>query len=195
MLCPYCREPLSELSPECPGCKLELRRAAALLGPIPQIEAGICDQVEALDRRSYTRIRRRIERIDRRFPQVRIQILCRSFPRDHPLALYAFWIFNLGGISIGEEKGGDNHTVLLTLDPLAKKSAITIGYGIEPFIGEADLERLLDLGESAWQEKEWGQGILRVLDGLELLFESVIRELSSVFELPTSPDDGESREY
>jgi uncharacterized membrane protein YgcG len=62
---------------------------------------------------------------------------------------------------------------MLVIDPFREEAAIVPGYGLEPFLTDESLDRLLDLASPAWQNLRWTDGILRVLDGLDLLLESI----------------------
>ncbi|MEM9237879.1 MAG: TPM domain-containing protein [Verrucomicrobiota bacterium] len=195
MRCPYCQTPLRETTADCPGCKLNLSRAASLLGPVPRLEVGVSDNTRALDDKDKTRIRKRIRAIEQRFPQVTVQIVCESFPDEHPFPLYVFWIFNLGGLSTATEKAGDNHTILLALDPVAGKSSIMVGYGLEPFLSEPAIEHVLELAEPSWIDSAWAEGIEICLDGLEPLLESAVRETGKAFDLPVTPEAARGGEF
>lgn len=187
MRCPYCRTPLTELAAECPGCQLDLKRAATLLGPVPRLEPCITDHCEALDRGEIKELIKRIQALQLRFPQVRIQVLFHHFPADHPFALYIFWIFNLGHISRDEEKAGNNRSILLAVDPIASKSAATIGYGLEPFLAEDALDHLLDEAAPAWTDQAWAEGVGVFLEGLGTLLEAAAHAASETFLVTNQP--------
>lgn len=171
MRCPYCDTDLKENSPDCPGCRLDLRRAAQLLGPVPKIEPEVCDSSGALTPAEIKRLRKQVDEIARRFPQVRVQIVFRHFSDGHPIRLHAFWMFNLGAFSTETEKLGDNRRILLLVDPVAADSALMLGYGLEPFITDEELDDLLEMAEDGWRNKEWQTGTITLLDGLESLLE------------------------
>lgn len=195
MRCPYCQTVLTETAQECPGCRMNLSRAAALLGPVPRLEKGISDSIGTLSDKNRSRLHKRIKVIEQRFPQITLQITCHCFPLEHPFSLYVFWIFNMGGIETATEKAGDNHTIMLTLDPVSGNSSIMVGYGLEPFLSEPALNHLLEVAEPAWIDQSWAEGIGIVLDGLEPLLESAIKEIGSTFDLPTTPDEVRPGEF
>jgi hypothetical protein len=188
MHCPYCRTLLSETTPECPGCKVNLSRASALLGPVPMVSPRICDQPGLLDASARIRLLRRIDRFERRFPQLRLQVLCRSFPTEHPYPLYLFWVFNLGRISSDIEKGGRNRVILLAVDPGASRSGIMPGYGLEPFLKTGDLDSLLASASEAWGRGAWFEGFIQLIDELEILLEGTALRLAEIFEHSPRPE-------
>lgn len=167
MHCPYCRTPLVERSPECPGCRLDLDRAAALLGPLPPIAAGVSDADGLFRKGARRRLLKRIDTFERRFPQVRFQLLCRRLPAEHPFELYVFWLFNLGNFAAETEKDGDNRGILLALDPEAGRSALMPGYGLEPFLAVSTLDDILATGDAAFRQKRWTEGVLTILNALD----------------------------
>lgn len=182
MRCPYCRSPLTELAPECPQCRLNLNRVASLVGPVPRITPGISDSTGAITRREAKRLLKRVERIRQRFPQIRIQILVHHFPQNHPFELHVFWIFNLGGLFRDNEKAGENHTVLIALDPIANQSSVMVGYGLEPFITVNQLDEILEPAVPAWSDRAWAEGLEIVLDELEPLLEQAIQDALAAFD-------------
>ncbi|MCW1924613.1 TPM domain-containing protein [Luteolibacter arcticus] len=183
MRCPYCRTRLEEMSPECPSCRLTFERAGALLGPMPRIGPGISDLAGALPKGDPKKITKAINRLMWTFPQVSVHVLLHLFPTEHPFELHVFWVFNGGGLSPESQKGGENRAILLALDPGQGKSALMIGYGLEPYLGDDALAHLLELSEPAWKAGEWTRGILELLGGLDRLLESAALEVANGFGL------------
>lgn len=195
MRCPYCRHSLSELSPECPECRLNLQRATAILGPVPRIETVVSDSTDALSAAGHRLVRKRIKLLHERFPQLGFQVVIRTFPEDHPFELYVFWLFNNGGFHSDHHKAGDNHDVLLVLDPVTGRSSLMVGYGLEPFIDPESLEDVLAMAEPAWTDREWAEGVVVVIDGLESRLESALGEISAAFDMSVHPAPRKSRDY
>jgi hypothetical protein len=183
MRCPYCRTRLTELVVECPACRLTLDRATALLGPIPRLGLGVADLAGVLPNGDAAKIAKAVSRLMWTFPQISLHVLLHVFPEDHPFDLHVFWLFNCGGFSNASQKAGENRTILLALDPAKGRSALTVGYGLEPFLGDEALDHLLELAEPAWLAGEWTRGILEVIAGLDRLLESAALEVATGFGL------------
>jgi hypothetical protein len=183
MRCPYCRTRLTELAVECPACRLTLDRATALLGPIPRLGQGVADLALVLQNADSTKIAKAISRLMWTFPQISLHVLIHIFPEDHPFDLHVFWLFNCGSFSNESQKAGENRTILLALDPAKGRSALTVGYGLEPFLGDEALDHLLELAEPAWIVGDWTRGILEVIAGLDRLLESAALEVATGFGL------------
>jgi hypothetical protein len=168
---------------ECPACRLTLDRATALLGPVPRLGQGVADLAGVLPGGDALKIGKAISRLTWTFPQVSLHVLIHIFPEEHPFDLHVFWLFNSGGFSMESQKAGENRTILLALDPALGRSALMVGYGLEPFLSDEALDHLLELAEPAWQAGEWARGILEVIAGLDRLLESAALEVASGFGL------------
>lgn len=183
MRCPYCRTRLTENALECPACRLTLDRATALLGPVPRLGQGVADLAGVLPKGDAAKIAKAIGRLTWTFPQISLHVLLHVFPEDHPFDLHVFWLFNSGGFSTESQKAGENRSILLAIDPALGRSALTVGYGLEPFLGDEALDHLLELAEPAWRNGDWTRGILEVIAGLDRLLESAALEVAAGFGL------------
>ena len=173
MRCPYCQVSLHPQTTECPSCRLTFQRTVTLLGATPRMALGVTDSTGSLSASEIAKLRKKILFIQRRFPQVVLQIVVRSLPHEHPLSLYAFWLFNAGAFAGEARRGRNNHVILLLVDPTRQESAIMPGYGLENLLTPETLGHLLDLAGPVWEAGQWAEGIERVLAGLDKLLESI----------------------
>lgn len=150
---------------------------------MPRIGPGISDLAHALPKGDEKKIAKAISRLTWTFPQISVHVLLHLFPAEHPFELHVFWIFNGGGLSPESRKGGENRAILLALDPEQGKSALMVGYGLEPYLGDEALDHLLELSEPAWKAGEWTRGIVELIGGLDRLLESAALEVANGFGL------------
>ena len=87
--------------------------------------------------------------------------------------MHVFWMFNAANFAGDIRRGKDNHALLVALDPVRGEAAIIPGYGLENFLKTETLDHLLVIAAPAWQSARWADGILGVLEGLDLLLESI----------------------
>jgi len=172
MQCPYCQTPLSPAAEECPACRLNFARAKQLLGVVPQFRQLVADTPGLLNARTQARIRRLLGKMQRHYPQVVLQVVVHPFPEAHPFALHVFWLFNAAVFTSDSLRGKNCHLILLVVDPGRGEAALMPGYGLEPYLPATALDHLLALSEPDWVAGRWGQGVERVLEGLDQLLAS-----------------------
>ena len=111
-------------------------------------------------------MRKSIQRLQRRFPQLTVQLVMHRFPADHPFALHAFWLFNAGAFAGEGKRGKDNHALLILIDPARQETAIVPGYGLEQLLKREALDHLLEMAGPAFQAAQWQVGLEVLFDGL-----------------------------
>lgn len=173
MRCPYCQTPVHASAPECPACRLTYPRTCALVGALPRLCPVVADTTSLLSASEQAKLKRRIHGIQRRFPQLVLQVVMHNLPLEHPFSMHVFWLFNAGAFAGDMNRGKDNHGLLIIVDPNRGESAIMPGYGLEPFLTHEALDHLLELAGPAWENGRWADGIHRVLDGLDPLLETI----------------------
>ena len=173
MQCPFCQTLLQATTPECPACRLTYPRTTMLLGVLPRLAQGVADTTQSLNQAEQQKLRKKIAGLQRRFPQLVLQLVIHQFPTEHPFSMHAFWLFNAGNFAGDSRRGKDNHSILLALDPTRREAAIVPGYGLEPFMRSETLDHLLRLGDISWQSSKWADGLVQVLEGLDSLLESI----------------------
>jgi len=195
MRCPYCSHPLAETAVECLHCHLTLDRATAILGAVPRISRGVCDTTGTLSKKEAQKIAKLGGKLAWTFPQISLHVLLHHFPQEHPFSLHVFWLFNCGGLSTESSRGENNHAILLAIDPRQGRSALTVGYGLEPFLSDEAMDHLLELSEPAWKNGHWTRGILDVIAGLDRLLENAALEVAAGFGLKAQAESGRGKEF
>jgi uncharacterized membrane protein YgcG len=187
MLCPFCQTLLIADAQECPACRITFPRTSALVGALPRLSPVLADTTGQIDPHDQAKLKKRIAAIQRRFPQLVLQVVMHVFPTEHPFSMHVFWLFNAGNFAGDSKRGKENHALLIALDPNRSEAAIMPGYGLETFLKPEALDHLLELAGPAWQNSRWTDGIMRVLDGLDQLLESIA--------IPIEPALGRLGEY
>lgn len=182
--CPYCRTPLVETSPACPNCQLDLDRANKVMGPVPLLSgSGLTVLTQPLDAAGERPILRSIHAFRRHFPQCRVNVLISRFPEEFPPASHLFWLFNSGGLSEGGHIRGKNRDILIGIDPFIQTAALIVGYGLEPFLEQDDLDQVVQGAAPRLQSGDLSGGVVSIIEGLSQLMESVSRDLPAMLGL------------
>ena len=148
-------------------------RTGALVGAVPRLNPVVADTTGQLGRGVAGKLNKRILGLQRKFPQLVLQVVMHNFPQEHPFPMHAFWLFNAAAIAGEGKRGSKNHSILIVVDPSRKEAAIVPGYGLEPFLRQEALDHLLEMSGPAFQSGKWQLGLEEMLDGLGQLLETV----------------------
>ncbi len=171
MQCPYCQSTLQANAGECPTCRITYPRTISLVGTAPRLGNMVADTTGLMITKDHAKLVKRITELETSYPQLVMQIVMHHFPEEHPFSMHAFWLLNAGNFAGDSYRGKFNRSILLAIDPARGEAAIIPGYGLEQFLTPETLDHLLELASPDWEKEQWSAGILKVLDGLEQLFE------------------------
>ena len=174
MFCPYCKSSLREEDARCAACSFDLDGADRLFGQPPQLRPGVNDLSGSLHEEEIAAVHKQMAALNRDLPQVKLSVLVANLPPDLSLPTYATWTMNRSGLSRASEVGGLNHNILAVIDPGRAAASLQIGYGLEPFLGAAHLEAILERSSRAF-----GEGIT---PGLLALVEACRESLFAVWD-------------
>ncbi|MFM1560190.1 MAG: hypothetical protein ACKJSK_12825 [Roseibacillus sp.] len=182
--CPYCRTALTEDTPVCPQCKLELLSAKRVLGPAPRLNhQGVSDFSNCITPREEKRLVCAIDNFQERFPQTRLAVVFKAFSPEIPLGTQLFWLFNTAGLASEGSKQGKNRDILIGINTSKSEAGLTIGYGLEPFLGQDALDHVMQFAVPSMQSGEHAKGVHEIIRGLSLLMEGVCRDLRDMLGL------------
>ncbi len=183
MRCPSCQQAVTESLTACPQCGLSLPALEQMIGIAPTLKPYVTDMAGVLRGSELRGLRRRLARLEHRFPQVRCAVVIGSPPGQISLPLFAFWLFNKGGLTSAVERGGSNRLVMIVLDPDAGKLACMIGYGLEPFVGEGRLTACLQAALAGIASGQTGKGLEACIAELDTHLTEVAASLNQGFGL------------
>lgn len=196
MHCPYCHRPVAEEAGQCAACGLDLVQLDRVLGIPPVIPAGLTDAAGVLGRKGARQVNRAMARFCQRFPQIQMALVVQETPVVVPLRTWAWWLFNRGHFSAALHKGFMNRDLLLALDPGRRQLALTMGYGMEPFVGTRDLVAALEAGEAALAEGQWADACRQTLVALDHRLQIIVGRMPRTYGVPMAMamDTGEPAE-
>lgn len=131
-----------------------------IFGPVPRHRAAVNDPGGLLSVAQDQKIQRVARKIRNRFPQIFASYYLGKMPdRAHALA-YGAWLQNRCRLSPGEPKLGDNFTVLLFVDPIARQASLTVGYALESILDLDTLGEILDRAEPELRRARWASAAM-----------------------------------
>lgn len=184
MHCPYCQQSVAEDTAQCDSCGLDLARLDGVLGIPPVLQAGLTDKAEVLTSTAARHVRRALTQFRGRFPQIQLALLLQQAPDAVPMRTWAWWLFNRSQFSLALDKGFVNRDILVALDPIRHQAVITIGYGLEPFVGKRDLADALAAAQPALASGEWAEACGQILVGLDDGLRKIIDRMSLTYGVP-----------
>ena len=159
MKCPSCQISFSEPVPQCPKCKLTLRRLDARFGALPRHSRFVTDRSGTVPVRAIKELRALLDLYRRKFPQSLFSVFVVGRVENGSIAEYVFWLANRARFSALEAVAGENFDVLLGLDLAAREAALQVGYGLENYLSERDLKNALAQASSALHAGDFARGI------------------------------------
>ncbi len=181
MRCPYCKTPISENTPACPRCALNVETASTAFGAPPNLQRGVNDATLALSESQRRRIQASLTEFHDHFPQIHLSLVTVELTEETGLAAYAFWLFNRSGLCPPSERGGSNHDILLTLDTQCHRAHLTFGYGLEPFVGESIAREVLPKAQDLIRSGSWAAGIITLVDALKTALIALTTDLDRTY--------------
>lgn len=159
MRCPSCHAPFAAPLPQCPECRLTLRRLDTRFGAVPRHSLFVTDRSDTLPLRAINSLRALLNLFQQRFPQSLFSVFVLSHVENGSIAEYTFWLANRARFSSEESVEGENFDLLLGIDLQARTAALQIGYGLENYLGAQDLRRALAHASSAFQAGDIPGGV------------------------------------
>ncbi|GEM_PF-7000576 len=184
MRCPSCRESFAQAAlAQCPRCKLTLRRLDTRFGTVPRHSRFVTDRSASLPLPDMRELRSLLSLFHRKFPQSIFSVFVMPRIEGGTIAEYLFWLANRARFSSIEATAGENFDILLGIDLRTRTAALQIGYGLENYLSERDLERALAQSSAAFAANDIPRGVRACV---EFMMERM-REAAVAVEERTTP--------
>ena len=192
MRCPACQNPVIENDAACRHCGFTLEAADHHFGIAPSLTKPVADLVQVLSGSEMRKLDRAAQRLLNRFPQLDVAVVLAAVPAQVPLGAYVFWLFNRGQLSSASESGGGNHLVLFVIDTATQRAAAMAGYGLEPYLPEAQLHMCLNNYSQTSQRDGIAAGIMAFWKELDIQLTNIHRQIPRLFGLPGGEQHAEA---
>lgn len=176
----------------CRHCGFTLEAADHHFGIAPSLTKPVADLVQVLSGSEMRKLDRAAQRLLNRFPQLDVAVVLAAVPAQVPLGAYVFWLFNRGQLSSASESGGGNHLVLFVIDTATQRAAAMAGYGLEPFLPEAQLHMCLNNYSQTSQRDGIAAGIMAFWKELDIQLTNIHRQIPRLFGLPGGEQHAEA---
>ena len=164
--CPGCHRVLPGPVEQCPVCAYNAWTCVDHFPyPAPSLDRYV-DVENRLTNDDRARLDRVIESVEADMPQVRLHVcLVRLLPGTDAREC-GFWMMNAAIPRDDEEAEHRPWSVLLLIDLAGSTASATVGYGLDPFVSDAQLKAALSEGREDWQAANWTGGVHKFVHGL-----------------------------
>jgi uncharacterized membrane protein YgcG len=159
MKCPSCGAPFANPVPQCPACQVSLRQLDARFGAVPRHNRYLSDRSGQLPLREMKKLRDLLEIFEKKFPRSLFSVFVIDHIQDGSISEYIFWLFNRARFSSIETVERDNFDLLLGIDLESGQATLCIGYGLENYLTEDDLQAALAVAQDAFRAGDYPGGI------------------------------------
>lgn len=181
MHCPACRQRITETEAACLQCGFSMEALASQMGIPPQLSPPVADRSRVLSAAAKRSVISSIQFLEQRFPEVTATLVIDEVPPNLKPEVYAFWLFNRANLFSAVERGGDNHGLMLLIDPQTSLALATIGYGLEPFVSELTLEKCLRPATLHLTKKKFAEAAVAFFREAERQFTELTTQMPLVF--------------
>jgi hypothetical protein len=161
--CPGCHATLKDPVPVCPHCGYNGWTCVEKFPWIPPALDRIMDVDRCLSPAGRRLLDKVIDPIEQLLPQVRIHVCLGRLHPDTDPREFGFWLFNASVPPDGEAASHRPWSVLLIVDRTSSRASLTIGYGLDPFLGDPALTACLEAGRNDFKKERYAPGAAAIL--------------------------------
>jgi uncharacterized membrane protein YgcG len=165
--CPGCRATLQRLVDECPFCGFT---AMQCMTKFPFEPPALSRFMDPQGRMSVVDVKlagKQMDKLERRFPQVRMYVCITKLEGHVDVREFGYWLFNRSRPESEEARAERIYGLLLVIDRNSRRASLTIGYGLDVFVDDVELERVLENGAAEMQVGDYGRGVVKITKQLK----------------------------
>jgi TPM domain len=167
MTCPGCHRVIPVVVDRCPHCNYNAWTCVDHFPYSPPPLDRYVDVENRLSNEDRARIDRAIDTLEADLPQVGVHLcIVRLLPGTDAREC-GFWMLNACIPRDEEEARNRPWSVLLLIDTHALAASATVGYGLDPFVGDEQLRAALAAGQPDWLQGNFGAGALKFVHQLQ----------------------------
>jgi len=179
--CPSCYSPFDGVYSFCPKCQFSFgARADRFPYDLGELRA-IHDEENRLESKAIAKLERAIKQFETRFPQLSFHFILTQLPPGTDAREVGFWALNTARAGEAELRGRERrHALLLLIDRANRHASLTLGYGLDPHLGDDTARRLLDKALPQLQAGNFAGAAARIVTTLQKYLETAQREATYV---------------
>ena len=165
--CPSCHARLNSLQHVCGVCGFRAEAACRRYPyEAPPMERFMDPESRLSARRRYD-LEEVIDGFEARFPQVKFHVCIIRLPENSECREFGYWLFNSSPARTEDERMQRYHGILLLVDRFRRVASLTVGYGLDPFLGDDVLRAVMGEAHKSFTQGCYAEGIETVARELE----------------------------
>lgn len=135
-------------------------------GLVPAHSRFLTDRSGKLPLEDMEQLRAALRLFQKKFPQTLYSIFITELEPGTSVAEYAFWLANRAKFGSVEKRLADNYHLLLLADLASQTAAFTVGYGLEQYVSENELQSVLEDFAAGVRERDLTAGLRATIESL-----------------------------
>ena len=163
MKCPRCVRDVPYAVPACGECGFSLEDQDDQFGPDAVCLARVTNAQESLSEDEVRELEVALDEFEKNFPQLFMGIYLAALPAISSVRQFAFWLLNRAAIPSLDITRPNENGCLLVIDLTSGQVVVVVGYLLECYFKETQLEEILTHGRAAMDRGHIARGLLHVI--------------------------------
>ena len=163
MKCPRCVREVPYAVPACGECGFSLDDQDDQFGPDAVCLARVTNAQETLSEEDIRELESALDEFEKNFPQLFMGIYLAALPAISSVRQFAFWLLNRAAIPSLDITRPNENGCLLVIDLTSGQVVMVVGYLLECYFKESELEEILSHARAAMDRGHIARGLHHIL--------------------------------
>ena len=176
MNCPRCVQSVAPGQPQCARCGFQLSTLDTEFGDDVILLERLTDAAHCLRARDREALNVLLDRFEREFPQLFAAVYFGVLPEMTSIRQFGFWLINHAAVASIDISRPNEQGIIIVVDLQSRVMGVTLGYMLERFLTERELERCLRAARPALFSGDFHRGVTIFLKRVSKALRKVSRQ-------------------
>lgn len=176
MKCPRCVQPVAPGLPQCVRCGFLLSTLDDEFGEDVILLERLTDAANCLRVRERDSLNALLDEFEREFPQLFTAIYFGMLPEMTSIRQFGFWLVNHAALASVDISRPNEQGILIVVDLQSRVIGVTLGYMLERFLTEKDLNRCIRAARAPLCAGDYARGTTVLLKHVSRTLRKVSRQ-------------------
>jgi len=157
--CPSCHAPATEIGRHCGFCGYSAEEAVKKFNFKPPALERFVDAEGRLKASEKRRLSHRIDQLERKYPQITFYFVLMRLSVKTDSREFGYWLFNASYPQNEEDVRKRPYGILFLIDLENRLASVTVGYGLDPFLTDSNLQQIMHSLKAFLQKKRFFKAI------------------------------------